>query len=75
MTTVVCDEGKLKVLLEQAPKCQKLKNIVKIGASVTDEEKATSDEVGVKIISFTELEVKMNHYGYLLYNYYFVRYM
>lgn len=56
MTTVVCDEGKLKVLLEQAPKCLKLKNIVKIGASVTDEEKATSDEVGVKIISFTELE-------------------
>lgn len=57
MTTVVCDEGKLKVLLEEAEKCPKLKNVVKIGDEVTDEEKAAGDKIGVKIISFKELEV------------------
>lgn len=56
MTTVVCDEGKLKVLLEEAEKCPKLKNVVKIGDEVTDEEKAAGDKIGVKIISFKELE-------------------
>lgn len=56
MTTVVCDEGKLKVLLEQCDKCLKLKNIVKIGTQVTDEEKAAGDKVGVKVISFEDLE-------------------
>lgn len=59
MTTVVCDEGKLKVLLEQCDKCLKLKNIVKIGTQVTDEEKAAGDEVGVKVISFEDLEVSV----------------
>lgn len=57
MTTVVCDEGKLKVLLEEAEKCPKLKNVVKIGDEVTDEEKAAGDKVGVKIITFKDLEV------------------
>ncbi|XP_068706539.1 long-chain-fatty-acid--CoA ligase 1-like [Montipora foliosa] len=56
MTTIVCDESKLKVLLEEAKKCPKLKNIVKIGAAVTDEEKVVGDEMGVKIISFTDVE-------------------
>ena len=60
MTTIVCDESKLKVLLEEAKKCPKLKNIVKIGAAVTDEEKVVGDEMGVKIISFTDLEVSSN---------------
>ena len=57
MTTVVCDEGKLKILLEEAEKCPKLKNIVKIGDKVTDEEKAAGDKLGIKIISFKDLEV------------------
>jgi len=56
MTTVVCDESKIKVLLEQCDKCPKLKNIVKIGSAVTDEEKAAGDKVGVKVISFKDLE-------------------
>ena len=62
MTTVACDEAKLKILLEQCTNCPKLKNIVKIGAKVTDEEKAAGDERGVKIIAFAELEVKRNIY-------------
>ena len=60
MTTVVCDESKIKVLLEQCDKCPKLKNIVKIGSAVTDEEKAAGDKVGVKVISFKDLEVSLS---------------
>ncbi|XP_074608164.1 long-chain-fatty-acid--CoA ligase 1-like [Acropora palmata] len=56
MTTVACDEGKLKIFLEQCTKCPTLKNVVKIGAKVTDEEKAAGDESGVNIIAFAELE-------------------
>lgn len=56
MTTVVCDESKIKSLLEQCSKCPKLKNVVKIGAPVTDEEKAAGEKAGVKIICFKELE-------------------
>ena len=57
MITVVCDASKMKVLLEQCDKCSKLKNIVKIGAAVTEEEKEAGEKVGVKVISFKELEV------------------
>lgn len=60
MTTVVCDENKLKVLLEQCSKCPKLKNIVKIGSTITDDEKAAGDKAGVKVISFKDLEVSRN---------------
>ena len=57
MMTVVCDASKMKVLLEQCDKCSKLKNIVKIGPAVTDEEKEAGEKVGVKVLSFKELEV------------------
>lgn len=57
MMTVVCDESKMKVLLEQCDKCPKLKNIVKIGPAVTDEEKEAGEKVGVRVTSFKELEV------------------
>ena len=60
MTTVVCDESKIKNLLEQCSKCPKLKNVVKIGAPVTDEEKAAGEKAGVKIICFKELEVSQS---------------
>ena len=59
MTTIICDESKLKILLEEAKKCPKLKNIVKIGAAVADEEKVVADKMGVKIISFMDLEVRL----------------
>ena len=57
MTTVVCDENKLKVLLEQCSKCSKLKNVVKIGSTITDDEKAAADKAGIKVLSFKDLEV------------------
>lgn len=60
MTTVVCDENKLKVLLEQCSQCSKLKNIVKIGSTITDDEKAAADKAGIKVISFKDLEVSWN---------------
>ena len=60
MTTVVCDESKIKNLLEQCSKCPKLKNVVKIGAPVTDEEKGAAEKAGVKIICFKELEVSQS---------------
>ena len=59
MVTVVCDESKIKVLLEQCNKCPKLKNIVKIGPPVTDDEKEAGEKVGIKITSFKELEVSI----------------
>lgn len=59
MMTVVCDESKMKVLLEQCNKCPKLKHIVKIGPAVTDEEKEAGEKVGVKVTSFKELEVSV----------------
>ena len=59
MMTVVCDESKMKVLLEQCNKCLKLKHIVKIGPAVTDEEKEAGEKVGVKVTSFKELEVSV----------------
>jgi len=57
MMTVVCDESKMKVLLEQCDKCPKLKNIVKIGPAVTDEEKEAGEKVGARVTCFKELEV------------------
>lgn len=60
--TVVCDESKMKVLLEQCDKCPKLKNIVKIGPAVTDEEKEAGEKVGVRVTSFIELEVSTHHF-------------
>lgn len=59
MVTVVCDESKMKVLLEQCSKCPKLKNIIKIGPDVTDEEKEAGEKAGVKVLSFKELEVSI----------------
>lgn len=59
MVIVVCDESKIKVLLEQFDKCFKLKNIVKIGFFVIDEEKEVGEKVGIKIICFRELEVSI----------------
>ena len=57
MMTVVCDESKMKVLLEKCDKCPKLKNIGKIGPAVTDEEKEAGEKVGVRVTCFKELEV------------------
>ncbi|KAJ7370464.1 hypothetical protein OS493_032028 [Desmophyllum pertusum] len=52
----------MKALLEQCDKCPKLKNIVKIGPAVTDEEKALGEKVGIKVTCFKELEeIGKNH--------------
>lgn len=59
MVTVVCDESKIKVLLEQCHKCPKLKNIIKIGSAITDDEKAAGEKVGIKVITFKDLEVSI----------------
>ena len=59
MVTVVCDESKMKMLLEQCSKCPKLKNIIKIGCAVTDEEKEAGEKAGVKVLTFKELEVSI----------------
>ena len=70
MTTVACDEGKLKIFLEQCTKCPTLKNVVKIGAKVTDEEKAAGDESGVNVIAFAELEVKRKIYFVFMFDWF-----
>ena len=59
MVSVVCDESKMKVLLDQCDKCPKLKNIIKIGPAITDDEKAAGDKAGIKVISFKDLEVSI----------------
>ena len=57
--TVICDESKIMVLLEQCKKCPRLKNIVKLGPTVTDGEKEAGEKVGVKVTSFKVLEVSI----------------
>ncbi len=47
----------MKLLFEQAKSAPVLKVIVKMGSEVTDEEMKLSNETGIKIYSFKEIEV------------------
>lgn len=67
MVTVVCDATKISVLLDQASQCPTVKNIVKIGPPVSDEEKSKGDKFNVNVINFSELEVRLIHL-YLIIN-------
>ena len=57
VTTVVCNNSKIRFLFDNAGKCPDLKNIVKIGEPVSDEEKSEAENLGLRILSFEELEV------------------
>ena len=57
LSTIVCNEDKVSLLLEQAHSCKELKNLVKIGSQVTQEQSDKAKELGLKLISLADLEV------------------
>jgi len=57
LSTIVCNEDKVSLLLEQAHSCKGLKNLVKIGSQVTQEQSERAKELGLKLISLSDLEV------------------
>ena len=57
LATVICNEDKVSLLLEHAHSCKGLKNVVKIGSEVTQEQSTAAKELGLKLISFADLEV------------------
>lgn len=57
LSTIVCNEDKVSLLLEQAHSCKGLKNLVKIGSQVTQEQSEKAKELGLKLISLADLEV------------------
>lgn len=52
---VVCYETKVKLLFKQANACKTLRMIIKIGSSVTEEEKSLSKETGITIHTIDEV--------------------
>lgn len=56
LATVICNEDKVSLLLEHAHSCKGLKNVVKIGSEVTQEQSTAAKELGLKLISFADLE-------------------
>ena len=57
LSTIVCNEDKVSLLLEQAHSCKGLKNLVKIGSQVTQEQREKAKGLGLKLISLADLEV------------------
>lgn len=57
LDTVVCHSSKIERLLQAGHQCDVLKNVIKIGAPVTPEEHAEAEKLGIKMMSFAELEV------------------
>jgi len=57
LSTIVCNEDKVSLLLEQAHSCKGLKNLVKIGSQVTPEESEKAKGLGLKLVSLADLEV------------------
>ena len=57
LSTIVCNEDKVSLLLEQAHSCKGLKNLVKIGSQVTKEQSDKAKGLGLKLISLADLEV------------------
>lgn len=56
LSTIVCNEDKVPLLLEKAQLCKELKNLIKIGSSVTQEEDKKAKDMGLNLISMTNLE-------------------
>ena len=57
ITTVICHGDKVSVILQNAHSCEGLINVVKIGSPVTAEQSEEATRLGLRLISFRELEV------------------
>ena len=57
LSTIICNKDKVSLLLEHADSCKSLKNLVKMGSQVTQEEDTTAKALGIKLISLADLEV------------------
>lgn len=56
LSTIVCKGDQVPMLLEHAHSCKGLKNMVKMGSQVTEEENTTAKGLGIRLISFEDLE-------------------
>lgn len=57
LSTIVCYEDKVSLLLEKAHLCKELKSVIKIGSQVTQEQDTKARQLGLKLISMADLEV------------------
>ena len=53
----VCDASKVETLLKNVDKCEDLKYIIKIGDTVSEEERERAKAHGVEILTFQDVEV------------------
>lgn len=56
LSTIICNDDKVSLLLEHAHSCRGLKNLVKIGTQVTQEESSRAEGLGLRLISLADLE-------------------
>ena len=59
LSTIICNDDKVSLLLEHAHSCRGLKNLVKIGTQVTQEESSRAEGLGLRLISLADLEVSL----------------
>lgn len=57
ISTIICNEDKVSSLLEHGHSFKGLKNLIKIGSQVTEEQNTTAKGLGLQIMSFSDLEV------------------
>ena len=53
----MCDASKVETLLKNVDKCEDLKYIIKIGDTVSEEERERAKAHGVEILTFQDVEV------------------
>ena len=58
ISCVVCSTANISKLAEQVSECPVLKYIVVMGPTVSDDDKKLAEEAGLKIYTFTEIEVR-----------------
>ena len=57
LSTIACKGEKVSQLLKHAHSCKGLRNVIKMGSQITQEESKTAEGLGIKLISFADLEV------------------
>lgn len=56
LSTIACKGEKVSQLLKHAHSCKGLRNVIKMGSQITQEESKTAEGLGIKLISFADLE-------------------
>ena len=58
ISCVVSSTANISKLAEQVSECPNLKLLVVMGSTVSDDDKKLAEEAGLKIYTFTEIEVR-----------------